>query len=231
MPLAESLACVRCGDTVDRAAAPSGTAPQPLCRACRLAQPPFERALAYGLYNGRLRDAVHALKYQRMQPAARKLGQMLARAAAQVGPASESELLVIPVPLHRSKYRERKFNQAQLLAVEAIRSLRKTRPGWRLRLLPQALVRVRATGSQAGLTPNQRRKNLRGAFRVADPAAVAGRQVLLIDDIMTTGATARTAARALVAAGAERVWVATLARARRIAVSTEWAGEKDQPSF
>jgi shikimate 5-dehydrogenase len=76
-------------------------------------------------------------------------------------------------------------------------------------------MRLRATGSQAGLTPHQRRVNVRGAFSVTHPAAVKSKHILIVDDIFTTGATARAAAQALVKAGAASVWVATLARARR----------------
>ena len=140
---------------------------------------------------------------------------MLAQAIAQLAPDAPAELLVIPVPLHRAKYAQRGFNQSRVLAREAIHSLAKTHSAWRLTLAPGALMRHRATASQAGLTPRQRRINLRGAFSVSDPAAVAGKDVLLIDDILTTGATARAAAQALRQAGAASVWVATLARARR----------------
>jgi hypothetical protein len=77
-------------------------------------------------------------------------------------------------------------------------------------------MRLRETGSQAGLTPRQRRLNVRGAFSVNDPSEVKARHILLIDDIFTTGATARSAAQALVRAGAASVWVATLARAQRV---------------
>jgi ComF family protein len=124
-------------------------------------------------------------------------------------------LVVIPVPLHRRKQAQRGFNQARALAVQALASLRKSHPDWRLNLDTGALVRVRATESQADLTPRQRRLNVRAAFRVADKAQVAGKNVLVIDDIMTTGATARAAALAIRRAGAAAVWVATLARARR----------------
>ena len=96
-------------------------------------------------------------------------------------------------------------------------ALRSSHPDWRLTLAPAALLRQRATESQAGLTPRQRRLNLRGAFRVSDPAIVVGRDVLVIDDILTTGATARAASQALLRAGARSVWVATLARAQRAA--------------
>ena len=89
-------------------------------------------------------------------------------------------------------------------------------PEWKLTLASSTLMRLRATESQAGLTPRQRRLNVRGAFSVSDPAAVAGKHILLVDDIFTTGATARAASQALLRAGAATVWVATLARARRI---------------
>lgn len=141
---------------------------------------------------------------------------MLAQTIAQLHGEAPGELLVVPVPLHPSKRRQRGFNQTTLLAEAAIRALRQLHPGWSLALASGVLVRQRATGSQAGLTPRQRRLNVRNAFRVADSAAVAGRHILVIDDILTTGATVRSASRALVAAGAASVRVATLARARRV---------------
>jgi ComF family protein len=141
---------------------------------------------------------------------------MLAEAIAQLAAEAPAEMLVVPVPLHRSKYAERGFNQARALAVNALETLRKTHPEWRLTLAPSTLMRLRATESQAGLTPRQRRLNVRAAFSVSDPAAVNLKHILLIDDILTTGATARAAALALARAGAATVWVATLARARRI---------------
>jgi ComF family protein len=210
MPALNSASgCARCGDAVD-ASADAG-----LCRACRLAPPPFARAVAYGLYRGRLKDAIHALKYDRLNPAARGLGRMLAAAMAQLAPEAPQGLLVIPVPLHKRKQAQRGFNQARALAEEALARLRRSHPQWPLTLAAGALVRVRATESQAGLTPRQRRLNVRAAFRVPEGAGVAEKNVLVVDDIMTTGATARAAALALRKAGAANVWVATLARARR----------------
>jgi ComF family protein len=168
-----------------------------------------------------MRELIHALKYDRLRPIAPNLGEFLALAIAQLAPEAPAEMLVVPVPLHRSKYADRGFNQARLLAAEAIACLRKKHAAWRLTLAPSTLMRLRGTDSQAGLTPRQRRLNVRGAFGVSDPVAVFGKHVLLIDDILTTGATARAAARALLQAGAESVWVATLARARRIGFSSE----------
>jgi ComF family protein len=163
-----------------------------------------------------MKDAVHALKYGGLRPAAHGLGRMLAAAIAQLAAEAPAELLVVPVPLHGSKNARRGFNQARLLAVEALGFLRKSHPQWRLTLAASTLMRLRATESQAGLNPRERRRNVRGAFSVSAPAAVAERHVLIVDDILTTGATARAAAQALVQAGAASVWVATLARARRL---------------
>jgi ComF family protein len=181
-----------------------------------MAPPPFERAVAYGPYQDRMKAAIHALKYDRLHAAANGLGRMLAEAIAQLMAEAPSEMLVVPVPLHRSKYADRGFNQARSLAVAALEALRKSHPEWRLTLASSTLMRLRATTSQAGLTPRQRRLNVRGAFTVSDRAAVDSKHILLIDDILTTGATARAASLALTRAGAASVRVATLARAGRI---------------
>jgi ComF family protein len=161
-----------------------------------------------------MREAIHALKYGRLHPAARELGRMLARAIAQLAGEAPAEMLVVPVPLHRSKYAQRGFNQSRSLAAEAIKFLRKSHPQWGLTLAPSTLMRLRSTESQAGLTPRQRRQNVRGAFSVSHPSKVTARHILLVDDILTTGATARAASQALLRAGAASVWVATLARAQ-----------------
>jgi ComF family protein len=162
-----------------------------------------------------MRAAIHALKYDRIHPTARRLGAILAAAIAQLAPDAPAELLVVPVPLHRTKHKQRGFNQARALAKCAIDALRKSHPAWHLTLAPTTLMRLRSTESQAGLTPRQRRLNVRGAFKVSDSTAVKGKHILLIDDILTTGATARAASQSLLKAGAASVYVATLARARR----------------
>jgi len=166
-----------------------------------------------------LRDAIHALKYNRVRTADRILGRMLAQAIEALAPDVPAEMLVVPVPLHRSKRAARGFNQARALADRAIRILRRAHPEWRLTLAPRILIRIRATASQAGLTTRQRRHNLRGAFRVSDASAVEGRHVLVVDDIFTSGATARAAAKALADSGAAGIWIATLARAQRFNVN------------
>jgi len=160
-----------------------------------------------------MRDAIHALKYDRLRPVAVRLGRMLALAIAQLAASAQDEMLVVPVPLHSSKSALRGFNQASLLAEHAVAVLAKSHPHWRLKLAPGIVVRQRATESQAGLTVRQRRLNMRGAFVVPDSRSVSGKHVLVVDDIFTTGATARSVAQVLRRAGAANVCVATLARA------------------
>ena len=106
-------------------------------------------------------------------------------------------MLVIPVPMHPEKQRRRGFNHAELLARAAMAEMRRRHPQWGLHLETGLLKRVRVTASQAGLTTHQRRQNLRGAFFAPHPERLAGRDVLLIDDIYTTGATARACSRML----------------------------------
>jgi len=165
---------------------------------------------------------LHAFKFNELPPLARPLGEMLAQAIAKLALEAPSELLVVPVPLHRSKLARRGFNQARLLSLHALKFLRKSHPAWKLTLASTTLMRLRETESQAGLTPHQRRINVRGAFSVSTPATVTAKHILLVDDIFTTGATARAASQALLKAGAASVWVATLARARR---SHPWVHE------
>ena len=215
-PLHSGPACALCGDTLDIPPSDENPPNASLCRACRVVPPPYVRAVSYGLYQGRMKAAIHALKYDRLHPAARGLGRMLAQAIAQLAAEAPIEMLVVPIPLHRSKYAQRGFNQARALAEYALGFLRKSHPQWRLTLANSALMRHRSTDSQAGLTSHGRRMNVRGAFTVSNPNAVDSKDILLIDDIFTTGATARAAAQVLLRAGAASVWVATLARARLI---------------
>ncbi len=233
-------ACTRCGDPLLPVTG-EGASGQLLgdhdmgenaltCRACRLAPPPFERAVSFGPYEHRMRDAIHAFKYSGIHSAARHFGRLLGIAAAQIATEAPAQMLVVPVPLHRSKHAQRGFNQARVLAANAVAFLRRTYPEWDLTLAPSAILRLRATQKQAGLSPRQRRLNVRGAFQVAHPEAVAGRHILVVDDIFTTGATARAVARELRRAGAASVWVATLARARMMYKRGSKEGQPLNPS-
>jgi ComF family protein len=161
-----------------------------------------------------MRSLLHLLKYEGWEPVAGKLGALIAARVAAI-PDLPRRMLVIPVPLHGARRRERGFNQAELLGRAAMRAMRSLRPEWEGEFAPGVLARQRATQSQAGLSLHERRRNLRGAFFVAEPARVRDRHVLLIDDIYTTGATARACSQALKRGGAATVWVATAARAQR----------------
>jgi ComF family protein len=180
------------------------------CPVCRRIERPFERAVAYGSYEGGLRELVHLLKYNGVRPAANLLGRMLVEALARLEPEFAQEtVMVIPVPLFKGKRRQRGFNQAELIARAALKVDDAHR---RLRLATGILARTRETASQIGLTSHQRRENLRGAFSVARPYEIKGRQAIIVDDVYTTGTTASECARVLRRAGASRVWVATAAR-------------------
>ena len=226
LPPQTGVLCACCGEDLGIAnlsTAPlSGDESDSLCQPCRLAAPAFVKAVAYGGYHGRLRSLVHLLKYDGMQPVAGRLGTLLADSLESfaVSEAIPAQMLVIPVPMHPSKQRQRGFNHAELLARAAIREMRLRHPQWVLHLETSLLKRVRVTVSQAGLTTHQRRQNLRGAFFVPRADRLAGRHVLLIDDIYTTGATARACSRVLMNAGAASVRVATVARAQREGVAS-----------
>jgi ComF family protein len=207
--------CSICGE---RLVSPFAFAPEPCssetagarCGLCRRLEPPYVKATAYGSYESGLRELIHLLKYNQVRPAANVLGRMLAEAIADLQPLlAGSEVLVVPVPLHRRKLRERGFNQSELIARAAL----KLQPAVdRFRLSATALERRRETKSQIGLSRHQRRENIRGAFAVANPHEVAGLGILLVDDVFTTGTTVSECARILRRAGASKVCVATVAR-------------------
>ena len=214
--------CAVCGELLGwggpRFASSSTEDGNSLCHLCERARPPFQLAVAYGVYEGTLRGLIHLLKYERISTIAEPLGELLATSIARSEDLPPT-LTVVAVPLHAVKQRERGFNQTILLAEATVRSLRRQRPDLDLHLALQAMGRQRATENQSGLTPRQRRRNLRGAFFIRQPEQIAGRSILLLDDIYTTGATARECTRTLLRAGAASVHVATLARSQREGVA------------
>jgi ComF family protein len=172
------------------------------CGVCRRARQVLDRVWTYGPYQGNLRRLIHLLKYDGMRP----LADMLAERCATQADLREHADLVVPTPLHWTKRLERGFNQSLLLARAAAR--RHSLP-----CVPEALRRKRATPPQAGLSGVQRRASLRGAFE-ANRGLVQGKRILLVDDVVTTGATLESCARALRKAGAVRVTAMTVARAQ-----------------
>jgi ComF family protein len=214
MPAIAGGVCTVCGERLFSSFAIADATGESRCGLCRRIEPPFARAMAYGSYEGGLRELIHLLKYNSVRPAANVLGRMLAEAVVALDPEFPAEpVVLVPVPLHRSKLRQRGFNQAELIARAAMKIAPVRR---RLRWCAGVLERKRETASQIGLTSHQRRENLRGAFGVAQPELVKGHEVLVVDDIYTTGATVSECARVLRRAGATKVWVATVARTLKI---------------
>ncbi|ANA41458.1 MULTISPECIES: ComF family protein [Geobacter] len=174
------------------------------CGDCIVSPPPYEGARAAYLFEGPVQELVHRFKYGHRTHLRRPLALLAAeRLTSFVAEAAPD--LIIPVPLHRSRLRERGFNQAILMGELLARQ-------WRIPLHRATLGRVRATPPQVGLTSAQRRENIRGAFAVPSPAALAGRRVLLLDDVFTTGSTIAECALVLRKAGAAAVHAATVAR-------------------
>jgi ComF family protein len=211
----EGNVCSICGERVLSAYADADDDGLRRCPACRRLDRPYERAVAYGSYDGGLRDLIHLLKYNGVRPAARVLGRMLAETWPMLESSFAGEtVLVVPVPLYKGKRRQRGFNQSELIAGAALKLYS---ANGRLQLAPGLLLRARDTHSQIGLTSHQRRENLRGAFAVARAEEVTGREVLLVDDVYTTGTTVSECSKVLRRAGAARVWVATVARTLKLA--------------
>ena len=204
---ADVTACSVCGEA--RGSRRAGA--ELLCGMCQRAHPPFAFAISFGSYDGALRRLVHLLKYEQLRPAATVLGLKLAQALRRNEFVDDHAVLVIPVPLHQSKGRQRGFNQAELVARAALKHLDRSR----FELHTGNLRRMRATTSQTGLTSHQRRENVRGAFAVAAPARVKDKNVVIVDDVYTTGTTLNECARVLRAAGARQIAVATVARVYR----------------
>lgn len=176
-----------------------------LCGDCSKAKPHFDAARAVFLYEGECRELIHAFKYRNKTFLRRPLALMAAGALADFV-STQAPDVIVPVPLHKKRLRSRGFNQAVLLGELLAHE-------WRLPLERQAMCRIRWTIPQINLSADERRHNVKGAFAVANSAAVAGKSVLLLDDILTTGSTVEECARILKQAGASKVVVITIARA------------------
>ena len=196
----QGLRCPRCG-----ARLPSDLPPEPRCPHCLKARLQFQSVLAMGVYRGELRDAVLRMKELPGEPLSMAVGRLLCRELGE----SLAELapeVVVPVPMHWSRRLVRRTNSAEILAERVASALR-------IPVCRGVLVRRRNTPPQFELSAHGRLRNVRGAFRSAVGYDLGAARVLLIDDILTTGATCSEGARVLLAAGAKRVDVAVVARA------------------
>ena len=173
------------------------------CGECQRTPPPFDRARAVYRYAPPVDHFIRAVKFHGELGLARWLGEQLAERIASAGARPD---LIVPVPLHRTRLRTRGYNQALELARPLARALD-------VPITARVLQRVRATDAQSDLPFDARRRNVRGAFAVADPEAFRDRRIALIDDVMTTGNTVRAAAAVLRAAGAAEIEVWVVARA------------------
>jgi ComF family protein len=206
--------CDRCGVPWRASALPIGassaaltvTPPGPavltpaLCGACRIEPPGWDWARVGAAYEGVVRDAIHALKFRGKRALARPLAELIGE---QWPPLAGDVAALVPVPLGRPRERERGFNQAALLA-------ERLAPRLGVAVRPRWLKRLRDTQPQSDLGASERQANVRGAFEAR--AEVAGRHVVVVDDVLTTGATVAECARALRAAGAARIGVVAVAR-------------------
>lgn len=204
---AVSPLCSRCGVVFE-----SRQGADHLCAGCIARPKHFFRARAVGIYSGPLMALIHAFKFKGMTALSRPFSTLLFEVFEENWDLDGIDL-VLPVPLHGKRMRERGFNQAWLLVRDWPERIRKAHGGNRcIQVRHGILVRNRPTASQTGLGKKGRAVNLHGAFSVTPSVPVARKRILLVDDVVTTGATANECARVLLAAGAGQVEVLSIAR-------------------
>jgi len=191
--------CIRCGEVI------TDSSHKKCCHACETFKKSFDKVRFVGLYQGTYKQLIHLYKFknkrQLAKPFAYLLGQRLERCKDELFPID----MIAPVPLHISRLRMRGFNQALLMLWQ-----------WRdylSKIEPTLLIRTRPTPSQIHLSRAQRLNNLTSAFQLNSNISVAGKRILLIDDVYTTGATIHECSQVLINSGAECVNALTLARA------------------
>ena len=200
----EGPVCRVCGTPLPRFPGAAGAEGGQTCGACLARGSPLAYARSAARYGDLVREAIHALKFKGRRSMAAPLGDLLIETAARHLAGRPVDLL-LPVPLHRRRERERGFNQAELLA-------RRVATAWGVPVGRRVVIRRAATVPQTELTAPERWANVRDAFALARPEAIAGRHVVLVDDLVTTGATARACARCLMRGGAASVGLLTVAR-------------------
>lgn len=204
--------CACCGRPLVAPAAPrSGptsreAGPELLCRLCRSEFYAFDRARSFAVYDRALSEAVLLLKYEQLTPLADWFGERLAEVAISAEPDLRADV-VVPVPLHHDRRRERGYNQAELIARSVARRLK-------LRLDSKPLLRLKPRPPQLVLSRSEHWKSVRGAYATREGIKIDNMRVLLVDDVLTTGATLDACSRVLTKAGASAVFGLTVGRAR-----------------
>jgi len=201
LPLVSFPLCSLCGIPF------AGAGGDHRCGACLTHPPHFDAARVRFLYEGAIRDLIHSFKYNQRTELRYPLALLALEEVSRLVTDHDPHLIV-PVPLHRSRLRQRGFNQAVLLGRTISRH-------HSLPMLPDALVRTRRTEPQIELSSAERRLNVKGAFSVGRADSVAGKRILLLDDVMTTGSTMDECAKVLKMAGAKVVVATAIARTAR----------------
>lgn len=206
LPWLDPPFCLRCGDwfSVAAEADAEGFARRD-CARCRADPPAYSFARAVFRYEGPVRAAIHSFKFGGRRALGASLAALVVERVRRSTGIVDGVDALVAVPLHPRRERERGYNQARIVAARLAAETG-------LPLLEGGVKRVRLTPPQVGLNRPARIENMRGAFAVTDPDAVTGRKLLLVDDVMTTGATVAACARALLRAGAAEVRVLTIAR-------------------
>jgi len=191
--------CVSCGRRLDKL-----NRAKNICTKCLKARFHFDRAFSPCLYTGVIKKLVHEFKYSGKDYLGNPLGRLMNKFIKEYRLPVEYLDFIIPVPLHKSRMREREFNQAQVLGEQVAKEFNK-------KILPDILLRNRPTRTQTELTFEERRRNVEGSFTVRDARPIKDANILLIDDVLTTGATSSEAAKTLKDSGARIIFVMTLA--------------------
>ncbi|MGQ9597816.1 MAG: ComF family protein [Anaerolineae bacterium] len=196
--------CLQCGLPLEKLSGPSYT--PGACKFCHGKTTELDGLRAYGFHTDPLRKIIHEFKYRDLQGLAKPLGQMMAQGWSELAPSDWEVDVIVPVPLHPTRQRQRGYNQSALLARELGFHIR--RP-----VVENAFFRSKPTLPQVELNFQERMANIQGAFQCVD-SALAGKRVLLVDDVCTTGATLEAASAALRRGKVSSIWAYTLARAK-----------------
>lgn len=191
--------CARCGRHLDEQAIADNR-----CDSCEKSYYYFDRAFSPCRYTGTIKKLIHEFKYSGKDYLGQPLGKLMQTFIQDYQLPIEHLDYLVPIPLHAARQREREFNQAEILARQIAKVFNQ-------KLLTQALVRIKPTKTQTELDFQQRCQNTKDSFKVLHPELIKGTNLLLVDDVLTTGATSSEAARCLKAAGAQKVLLLTLA--------------------